>query len=346
MSVAAWALRPMPQRLDLVDTQIMVKCRRRRGARLTTLCSAVVVVALFALSAGAQATQAPVRQLTVPQALQAFNAIWPKFDSAFAKGQLDELAKYGTPDILKTAGGSVGCGCSWTTPHSSVKFSVPVQSQYPLSFLAQISTPAPTDSEYSPFVTLVVLTKVQARGQWRVSYMIRYSGDSTYLKTSAVEAAPPIEFNINVVGSQLADFFTAMVTSGSPPPNDDWPPTGSTGQELQDYVDTKAGVEASGAIQQTTFTALDNSPAFAFPDGDLMCGTYESQSNVTSATASPLVQPADQITWGGGLAPGTYSSITKFGLHDFCFIVNSRTNVVNPISFFGGVYETTGISVS
>jgi hypothetical protein len=310
---------------------------------------ALTLLTMVGCAPGAGASTSKVSQLTVAQAQQAFATTWPEFDTAFVQGQLGVLARYSTPQLLEAASGATGCGCAWgLAPHSHIFFSVPIERTYPLSFLAQISSPAPRHSIYSPYVTMAVLTKSSATSRWLVAYLIRYAGDNRYLTSSVIEAAPKATFPITEVGAQLANFFTAMVTTGSPPPQDNWTPTGSTGQEINDYLDDKADIERLGDQQQTNFIGLDASPAFAYPDGDLTCANYQSISVVSAPADAPVVQPSDQITWNA-LAPGTYSSFTKVGMHQVCYAVNTRasatTDKVSPLSYFESVYQTTGTPV-
>jgi hypothetical protein len=117
------------------------------------------------MAAGAQSAPGKVAQLTVPDAWQAFKTTWPEFDAAFAQGHLALLPKYATSNVVQAASGSLGCGCTWTTPDSAVKFSIPVQKTYPISFLAPISTPAPALSDDQPYITLVVFTKERSGGR-------------------------------------------------------------------------------------------------------------------------------------------------------------------------------------
>jgi hypothetical protein len=163
------------------------------------------------------------------------------------------------------------------------------------------------------------------------------------LTASTVQTPPRASFDIGVVSSQLAQFFTAVVTTGTPPPSDNWPQTGTTGQEVRDFLQTKAIVHLNGGTRQTLCSPLGKSPALAFPGGDIMCSADSSDSTVTPQPNSSLIQPADRTVWGPQIRPGRYSSLTKVGLHEFCFAVHTQTGVVNPISFFGGVYETTGV---
>jgi hypothetical protein len=266
---------------------------------------------------------------------------------AFVQGQLRAVQPIATPHVHEIVAASTGCGCSWATPDSKVSFSIPPQQNYPESFLAQISTPAPRDSIYSSFVTMVVFTKSAAESPWQIAYFVRYAGTDKYLTRSIVEAAPPAPFDISERPAGLAAFFTAMVTTGTPPPGDDWVVVNALDDTLQDYLNTKADVAAGGDQQQTTFTALDHSIAFAYPKGDIMCASYNSYSTVTPSVAGQsIVQPQDQSQWGAQLPPGTYSSLTKLGMNDMCFSVNITDNgsqsITAPISFQGGVYQVSG----
>lgn len=320
------------------------------AARLGWLGLVLALALSFAWTSMAEAAaskRSVVPQLTVTAASQVFGSIWPKFDSAFFDGEWPEIARYSTNNAFDAAASETGCGCAWRTPHSKVLFTVPVQHSYPISFLAQISTPAPRHSFYSPFTTLVVFTKERAHGHWLVAYLVRYAGGKGYLTRSVVRAAPKATFPIAEVSPQITQFFTAVVTTGTPPADDSWPETGSTGQELADYLSVAEGVKSLGDQQQTTFVTVEHSVAFAYPDGDIMCANYLSDSEVTTPPDHPAVQPSDQSTWGALLAPGEYSSLTKMGMHSFCYSVNTKASRVrddvSPISFFGSVYQIDGI---
>jgi hypothetical protein len=289
-----------------------------------------------------------LQQLTPAGAEQVYTTTWQKFAYAFVQGQLDALHSLATPHVIDIVAASTGCGCSWDTPHSKVVFSIPFQRSYPESFLAQISTPAPPHSIYSPFVTMVVFTKSAASKPWLVAYFVRYAGTMTYLSHTIVGSAPPTLLPITSAVRQLVDFLTAMVTTGTPPPNDNWTVSGTLADELQNYLQTKEDVAAGGDQQQTVFTALENSVAFAYPRGDIVCSSYSSQSTVTPSTGSPpIVQPSDQYQWGSLLAPGTYSSLSKLGMHDVCFSIDTtnapQSNDTETISFQGGVYQISGV---
>lgn len=79
-----------------------------------------------------------------------------------------------------------------------------------------------------------------------------------------------------------------------------------------------------------------------------MCGEIRSHSVTTSANGAPIIQPADQSTFGQELPTGSYSSLTNDGVRDTCWYVTTSGNglpVVAPISFLGGVYSRVGTPV-
>jgi hypothetical protein len=319
----------------------------RRGFVALGLMAAFPASTLAMISPSAASASASP-QVTIAEAQHVYETIWHKFGVAFVEGDLGTLENLATPQVIDVVAASTGCGCSWETLHSKAVFSIPPRTGFPESFLAQISTPVPRHSSYSPFVTMVVFTKSAARAPWRVAYFGRYAGTMKYLKRTLTRQAPPALFDIDQVPTQIANFFTAMVTSGTPPPGDNWPDEGMIGEELQSYLDAKSSIRAGGDQQQTVFSAVDHSIAFAYPKGDIMCATYDSYSTVTPLPGQPpMAQPEDESYWGEGLAPGIYSSISKRGMHDMCFSVdtvdNSHSDRTGPISFQGGVYEMSGI---
>jgi hypothetical protein len=274
---------------------------------------------------------------------------WLKFGRALALDQPSTMKALTTPNAFEVATAMASCGCGWYTPQSKVFYSIPPQQGYPESFLAQISTPAPPHSKYSPFVSIVVLTKPAANQSWQVAYFVRYAGTIDYLNSSVAGPTHKTLFPVSNVPVQLADYFTSMVTTGTPPPGDNWTLSGTLAEELQNYQTAKSDIAAGGDQQQTQFEAVDHSVLFPYPNGDLMCASYSSDSTVTPTAGSvSIVQPLDQSTWGNLLSPGTYSSLSKLGMHDVCFSIDTvdapHMDDTETISFSGGVYQMAGTS--
>jgi hypothetical protein len=302
----------------------------------------------FSTTSGAlSAAAANSPLLTVAQATQAFDTTWPRFDAAFVQGQLGVLRQYSTQDVFEAASGATGCGCTWYAPDSSALFSVPPQQHYPLTFLAQMKMPAPPHSIYSPYVTLVVLTKSTAQSQWKVAYLIRYASAHGYLTSSLAQTPSRAASPLSWMTPDLADYLTTYATTGSPPPGAVWLDAGSLATEAQQTLDVQAEVTAIDDHQQTGFSAVDNSAAFAYPGGDIICGSYMETALVKpNPPKTVITQSASGDPWGGGLAPGSYSSLSKIGLTLVCFhaTTTQRPNLIAPISFFGGVYQLSGNS--
>jgi hypothetical protein len=323
----------------------------RRGLIALLLTASVLgpIAIAGAPTAAAAVPQAP--QVTLAAAQRVYTTTWLKFGQALALDQPSILKALATPRAFEVATAMSSCGCGWETPHSKVLFSIPPQKDYPESFLAQISTPAPPLSGYSPFVSIVVFTKSGANTPWQIAYFVRYAGALQYLDSSMASSTRRTLFPFSDVPAQLAEFFTSMMTTGSPPLGDSWTVSGTLAEELQSYQTTKSDIAAGGDQQQTQFEAVDHSVLFPYPSGDLMCASYASHSTVTPSPGSPpIVQPQDQSTWSDLLSPGAYSSLSKMGMHDVCFSIDTVDNPhqddTEAISFSGGVYQIDGTSTS
>jgi hypothetical protein len=299
---------------------------------LVALLAAGVVSVVVALSG-------PAVTLSLQDVSQAYSATWPGFARGFAQGNFATMRKYATPEMVQAVTGAYGCGCGpWPARSPSVRFSLPAEHSYPLSFLAEIPG---TYDDGSPLGREVVFTQASSSSPWRVTYMVGFVGTRTYLGPTAVRQPPPMRYHITIVGGQFASFFQRVVNTGVPAANNDWPQTGSVKDEVDRDLQTKEAIEQIGFTQQIAFTPLDHSIAFAYPQGDIMCGVIHSSALVTSPSGKPTVQPADQSEWGTHLAPGSYSTLTKSGTHDYCFTA-TRSGLTTPISFFGGVYKIVG----
>jgi hypothetical protein len=293
----------------------------------------VTVVSLVVALSG------PAVTLTLQEVSEAYQATWPGFAQGFAQQNFTTMRKYATPEMVQAVIGSYGCGCGpWPAKSPTVRFSFPTEHQYPLSFLAEIPG---TEYDGSPLGREVVFSEADSTAPWRVTYMVAFSGTRSYLGPSALRAPPRMRFHITIVGGQFASFFQTVVNTGVPSPDDNWPQTGSVKDEVDRYLQIKASIEQLGDTQQITFAPTDHSIAFAASSGDIMCGVIHASALVTTPPGMPTVQPADRSLWGTLLAPGSYSTLTKSGTHDYCFLAR-RSGLTSPISFLGGTYQIVG----
>jgi hypothetical protein len=275
-------------------------------------------------------------------AQQAFDSTWPPFANAVALNDLTGVSKYADKDVQHAVAGWFGCGCPpWPPAYQQLYLSAPPQTQYPVSFLAEIHE---TDYDGTPLVLEAVLSKENADAPWLVSYLVSFVGDADnpgYLTATTMDTqAPTTGTDVSGVGMQLAVFFQTVDDTGQPPPNE-WPQTGSIAQETQDIINSRDILKENGLTETLTYSVGTHSLAFAIPGGDLMCGEILSYSLITSSGNGLVVQPADQSVFGSELAPGSYSSVTSQGIKDACWTVTTD-GVETPVSFFGGVYSRVG----
>jgi hypothetical protein len=313
----------------------------KAGSALIAALTALVSLG-FAFTSPASAVQTSKPLLTLSGAQRAFASTWHGFDSAWQSENLSELHRYSTPDMLLATVGSTDCGCGpWTEQQWSVDLSVPNQTEYPISFLAQVTVTRPAAH---PFLEMVVLTRANPKANWLVAYLVDVQGhSSTWLTRSAVAAAPAPPFDTSVIGSQFAEFFESYANEGAPPSDGvAWPLEGATAQEVARYETVKQAIANQGDTQgPMSFGALSSSALFAYPGGDIVCGDLHASVHITAPANDPTVQPADRSVWGNPLAPGRYTSLEKQQLRDYCVTV-SRQGRVTPISYFGGTYSISG----
>jgi len=275
-------------------------------------------------------------------AKQVFDATWTPFATAFATGATEAIAQYSDTDVQDAIAGYFGCGCGpWPTAYQSVNFSAPPQSAYPVSFLAEIHQ---KDFSQAPIVEEAVFTQDTAGEPWLVSYLVSYVGAAPFLTADSDAPAPTTPLDVSIVNRQLATFFQAVFDNGVPPTGS-FRPSGSIKQETEAIIADRNFLTQQKLKETLTYSAGSHSIAFDVTGTDLMCGEIRSHSVTTSANGAPIIQPADQSTFGQELPAGSYSSLTNDGVRDTCWYVTTSGNglpVVAPISFLGGVYSRVG----
>jgi hypothetical protein len=307
------------------------------GRLLLILTATVMGVTAAPGAPAAEAATAP--HVSLSTAGHAFDSTFPGFAVAFAHKNLVGVSKYATPEMAQAVVGYNSCGCAtWSMHISTVRFSIPIQQQYPLTFLAEV---VGRDNAHKPMLEEVVLDKASPDEAWRVAYMVDLEDANPFLGPSIVASPPPIPFSMNIVGGELASFFQSVVNSGEPAANNNWPLTGALGQLVDHYVGVKLNIEREGTTEQVAFVPNDQSASFRYPSGAIMCGTIDSTAIVSAPAGYLTVQPANQSTWGPLLQPGAYSNLKKYSVEDYCFRAETNGLTV-PISFFGGVDQIVG----
>jgi hypothetical protein len=152
----------------------------------------VLMMLIVTIIGDTDADALPGPTLSLSVARQAFATTWPGFFSGFDHKNLARVSTYGTPEMTEAVSGYYSCGCTtWVLHGSSVRFSVPIEQQYPLSFLAEV---AGRDSKNQPMVEEAVLSKSNPADRWRVAYMVALETANPFLGISSIRAAPPMPF--------------------------------------------------------------------------------------------------------------------------------------------------------
>ena len=221
-----------------------------------------------------------------------------------------------------------------------MNLSVPPQRAYPISFLAEVQE---TDYTEQPLVVEAVFSQASAGAPWLISYLVSYVGAPPLLHSSSDAPVPATPQDISAVDGQLASFFQTVFNTGSPPANS-WPQSGSIKQETDTVIADRKALAQNKFQEALTYSPGTHSPPFNAPGLEVMCGEIRSHSVTTTTSGSPIVQPADQSTFGQELPAGSYASVTNDGIRDACWDVNP-SGAVAPITFFGGVYSRVGAPV-
>jgi hypothetical protein len=293
-------------------------------------------------STGPTTLSSPTVLLSVTSAQQAFSSAWPAFVSAAGSGSSSALSQVASPNVVDVALAIHLCGCSsWSSGYISLSMTSPVETSYPLSFAAQVS------SGSSPFVA--ILQRDSASSPWQIAWLVSASGSATLSGSTIGMSASAGGGALSGPISGLAQLFEALRTTGKAPPGNSWDsyinspgsePTTTAGQLISDY-------QASIADQRhdaVTYGASDMSPVFASRGGGFLeCAEIYAQTVETPAKGGVLVQPPDRSSYGPTLAPGSYSSITAFATRDACVAMTSGGSV-SLVGLLGGLYDVTGVA--
>ena len=274
---------------------------------------------------------------------------WTGFSTAFADGDRTGIAQYTTAEADQSIEGSFDCGCPpWPTAYTSVSFSAPPQSSYPISFLAEF---VGVNYDNSPLTKEVVFTQASSGAPWLIAHLGSFvNGEPISDLSSNVSAAPPaVPTLITQVPETFATYFNTLDNTGKPPTPR--PPGFSSnnylteviGQSEQAYLTETTG----GYKDVNTHVVGPVSPVFAVEEngqirGVEMCFYLDISTTVTRTNGAPVVQPADQSTFGNLLAPGSYSSLHETQNEDNC-VSESITGTSYLLSTLGGISSITGV---
>jgi cytoskeletal protein RodZ len=291
---------------------------------------------------GPTTLSSPTVLLSLTSAQKAFSSAWPEFVSAASAGSSSALSEVASPNVVDVALAVNLCGCSsWSSGYSSLSMTSPVETSYPLSFAAQVS------SGSSPF--FAVLEQESASSPWQIDWLASASGATALSGSTIGMSASASAGALSGPIAQLAQLFEALRTTGKAPAGNSWDSDiNSPGTELTTTADQLiSDYQASIADQRhdaVTYTATDYSPVFASAGGGFLeCAEISAQTVETPAKGGVLVQPPDRSIYGPTLAPGSYSSITAFAARDACVAMSSGGSA-SLIGLAGGLYDVTGVA--
>jgi hypothetical protein len=217
------------------------------------------------------------------------------------------------------------------------------ENSYPLSFVAGLSGLGYNQVSQTWWV---VFTKASVDTAWVVAFFASYAvGGGLDGFTSSSAASPiAVQYPLQAAPQAYVYFFqhldmTGDAGSGAPT---DFAHNNILNTEVSTSTEIHADRQAEGLRETFTHTVDQVSPVFAqVVDGSVYgameCFSMKVTDNVTSAGGSPVVQSADQSTWGYEIPPGSYSSLTFTQEDDAC-VEESATSGVTLTSNSGGSY--------
>lgn len=322
------------------------------------------VVSMATLQAVLSATPA-TRGVTVDPALAAriVGTVWPVREAALDSDDPTTLAGFETGSALagdnaELAASACGCTGRPARPIATRNLFVPKESAYPAWFVTELTT-SPVQHSQSD-VLLMVFTRASALAHWMLSLETEYAFGNGSAWVYATPESMPGGYDLatsrhNELPVDLGAYYQSWADQGVAPPTSPFAPgafTTALGQ-LQAAEDKTLAAEGEqhrvtysvDEAQDGNWTVAANNerqePSYGWA---LSCGTVRYVAVTTLAPgAAPILQPADRSTWGATLAPGTYTRITQWGLHETCFMDDLDGIPYLVLGHEGGVIRSTGV---
>lgn len=253
--------------------------------------------------------------------------VWLPFSDALALDDLGTLRNLTTPSAFDTVTGALDCGCQpWPPAYTSVSFSAPPQTSYPLSFLAEFDG---QDYDHSPMTKEVVFTQAAAGAPWLVAYVGAFFNGTPVFTPGAdlVTAAPALQVPLSTPENAFVQYFQQIDSTG----NDELPSGLGADtflqQETSDSLTHRQDDLRAGWTDTFTHSLADSSNPFPVsPPGSETqieaCFTMRYQDVVTAPASDPIVQLSGEGPFPASLAAGTYSSVTETGDVQICFVAD------------------------
>jgi hypothetical protein len=251
---------------------------------------------------------------------------------------------------------------------------VPVQTSYPIYFLAEIRTSQYVNgsnnlNSWQPWLELQILTKASPSSSWVLSFDTGYNaanGGSAGLlpfdeggfpddpealgdfnQDDPADQTPSPPYPSAQFLSLLAAYWNSFAETGQAPKPSAFVDNGDTsglGQALASFAE---GTDFAGHRQYTSFSVDPNLPSWDFlANGGypMVCGSVIETDTDKSIGSDLMYQNDDESNFGIGLEPGLYNNIVDEDAHDTCvYVVNGG---LDNAGFDEFAYATTGTRVS
>jgi hypothetical protein len=296
-------------------------------------------------------------------------ALWQAWETALVMDDTRALSQLVAPGPL-LSGELANCAVSprcvteaSPRPLGELHVIVPIQTKYPIDFLAEIrttynSTQSNGLTRLEPWIELQVLTKASARAPWQLSFDSGYGetdaskpslmpfalepayssvrGENLY--NSAATSTPPVP--VARFLPMLAAYWQSWKDTGHPPPHTIFQPGGYTTVVGAGLATSHQNSLYLGSRQTFEFAVDPAAGHWEFTLSGLVpmtCGTI-----VDAVTTTPLTgflnQNPDESNYGVPLPPGEYRQITLDDEHETCvFAEAAGLNALGNISYFSKV---------
>jgi hypothetical protein len=293
------------------------------------------------------------------------DTMWPVREAALAGDDPRRLAPFETGTALEGDTAEItanACGCNLQPRPLAVRnLFVPRRNSYPAWFVSEVTTGSTAGSP--AVVSFLVFTRDSMSTHWMLSLETEYAFAKGGAWVYATPASLAGGFDLpspphNELPADLGAYYEHWVDTGMPPPTSPFASGAFTTSLGQTQVKEDETLAAAGEIHRVTYSvdvaqdgdwtvAANNIKAQPTYGWALSCGTVRYEAVTTLAPGAPaILQPADRSAWGATLAPGQYSRVTQWGLHETCFLDDLDGIPYLVLGHDGGVIRSAGVSAA
>lgn len=281
------------------------------------------------------------------------NNVWTPFTEAVLSRNVAELSNYAIPSAVDIVVGALSCGCQpWPLAYDQIAFTAPIQSTYPIYFLAQMLG---KDYDGNNETRFAIFSQNSPTSVWMIDTVSIYSGPKPPIgsyssaTTNIVESVPTMANTLlSPIPQQFANWLQTVDTSSAilatvpPLPTNFLTSPGITNIVQQKNEAIQYALTHFEKDISQTHTLDFVSPVFDIGNQYyLICSNIEYNNSLVTTNGKSLVQPTDMSQYGNQLLPGTYSAIKYFYNHSDCYM--STLNQAWWWTDYGGIYAMVGV---